>query len=101
MSWTCDFKHAIAQIADPPTRGGLRSRHAAGAHTAYSACMNVMQLLLLPTFAGPYSPTVTLPSTSFSLRANSTVREPQIQAWWEQQAVYRTMVESNPGVRGG
>lgn len=28
---------------------------------------------------GPYSATVTLPVTDFSLRANSVVREPQIQ----------------------
>lgn len=41
---------------------------------------------------------MTLPTTAFSLRANSVVREPQIQAWWDEQAVYRSLVDSNPGV---
>ncbi|KXZ48070.1 hypothetical protein GPECTOR_30g165 [Gonium pectorale] len=47
--------------------------------------------------SGPYSPTVRLPATEFSLRANSPVREPQIQAYWEQQAIYESLVEQGSG----
>ncbi|KAG2422803.1 hypothetical protein HXX76_015750 [Chlamydomonas incerta] len=47
--------------------------------------------------SGPYSPTVRLPTTDFSLRANSPVREPQIQAWWEEQGVYRGLAEGGAG----
>ncbi|KAG2447442.1 hypothetical protein HYH02_007767 [Chlamydomonas schloesseri] len=47
--------------------------------------------------SGPYSPTVKLPTTDFSLRANSPVREPQIQAWWEEQAVYSSLAEGGQG----
>ncbi|KAJ9521979.1 hypothetical protein QJQ45_024859, partial [Haematococcus lacustris] len=45
----------------------------------------------------PYSSTISLPVTPFSLRANSVVREPQIQAMWEQQQVYKKLLDSNPG----
>ena len=34
-----------------------------------------------PAPAGPYSATVRLPVTNFNLRANSVVREPEIQKW--------------------
>lgn len=37
--------------------------------------------------------------TDFSLRANSVVREPEIQKFWQERAVYETMASSNPGVR--
>lgn len=47
---------------------------------------------------GPYSSTVMLPVTNFNLRANSVVREPQIQAFWAEQRVYEALVESNAGV---
>lgn len=46
---------------------------------------------------GPYNPTVILPLTEFSLRANSPVREPQIQAHWEAQRTYESLLESAPG----
>eukprot|EP00882_Tetradesmus_deserticola_P024362 GHRQ01026623.1.p1 GENE.GHRQ01026623.1~~GHRQ01026623.1.p1 ORF type:complete len:153 (+),score=43.34 GHRQ01026623.1:178-636(+) len=46
---------------------------------------------------GPYSATVTTPVTEFNLRANSVVREPQIQAYWEQQHVYERLAADNPG----
>jgi hypothetical protein len=36
--------------------------------------------------------------TEFNLRANSVVREPQIQAFWEQQQVYERLAAENPGV---
>ncbi|GIL90054.1 hypothetical protein Vretimale_18112 [Volvox reticuliferus] len=47
--------------------------------------------------SGPYSPTVRLPTTEFSLRANSPIREPQIQQFWEQQAIYESLVEQGEG----
>ncbi|GLC44547.1 hypothetical protein PLESTM_001611900 [Pleodorina starrii] len=47
--------------------------------------------------SGPYSPTVRLPTTEFSLRANSPVREPQIQQFWEQNAIYETLAERGTG----
>jgi len=47
--------------------------------------------------SGPYSPTVTLPATEFSARANAVVREPQIQGWWAEQRVYESLAQSNPG----
>lgn len=47
--------------------------------------------------SGPYSTTVRLPTTPFSLRANSPVREPQIQAHWEETRTYQQLVENNPG----
>ncbi|PNH05372.1 Isoleucine--tRNA ligase [Tetrabaena socialis] len=49
--------------------------------------------------SGPYSATVRLPATEFSLRANSPVREPQIQQFWEQHAVYQSLLENGKGVR--
>ncbi len=48
--------------------------------------------------SGPYSTTVRLPTTPFSLRANSPVREPQIQAHWEETRTYQQLVHNNPGV---
>ncbi|KAF8061391.1 ileS [Scenedesmus sp. PABB004] len=46
---------------------------------------------------GPYSPTVTTPVTEFSLRANSVVREPQIQEHWAARDVYERLASQNPG----
>lgn len=48
--------------------------------------------------AGPYSPTVKVPVTEFSLRANSVAREPEVQQYWAQHHVYESLVEGNPGV---
>lgn len=39
-----------------------------------------------------------LPTTDFSLRANSVVREPEIQKFWSEQQVYESLVQNNPGV---
>lgn len=50
---------------------------------------------------GVYSPTVRLPTTTFSLRANAVVREPEIQKFWSEAAVYEKLLESNTGVRVG
>ncbi len=46
---------------------------------------------------GPYSATVRLPTTSFNLRANAVVREPEIQRWWAESKVYEQLAEGNPG----
>lgn len=43
----------------------------------------------------PYSPTVLLPQTSFSMRANSLKREPELQTWWRENAIYEELVRSN------
>ncbi|GAX74373.1 hypothetical protein CEUSTIGMA_g1821.t1 [Chlamydomonas eustigma] len=45
----------------------------------------------------PYSQTVKLPVTEFSLRANSSTREPEIQKFWSESRVYESLLESNPG----
>lgn len=34
------------------------------------------------------------------MRANSVVREPQIQAFWEEKGVYQKLSRNNPGVSG-
>ena len=44
-----------------------------------------------------YSETVNLPQTKFDMRANSVVREPQLQAFWEENKIYETLSQSNPG----
>ncbi|MEW5311897.1 MAG: hypothetical protein WDW38_003574 [Sanguina aurantia] len=46
---------------------------------------------------GPYSTTIRLPVTEFSMRANAVVREPQIQAFWAENRVYESLLETNPG----
>ena len=43
---------------------------------------------------GPYKDTVLLPDTPFGMRANSAVREPEIQAFWEAERVYEKLLES-------
>jgi hypothetical protein len=48
--------------------------------------------------AGPYSATVKLPVTPFSLRANSVEREPEIQRFWSEGRVYEGLSQNNPGV---
>lgn len=57
---------------------------------------------VLPAFpaagGGPYSATVTTPVTDFNLRANSVVREPQIQDYWQQHQVYERLAANNAGV---
>lgn len=48
-----------------------------------------------------YRDTVTLPQTGFDQRANAPVREPQIQAFWEEQRVYQSLYEQAQGAWGG
>lgn len=47
---------------------------------------------------GKYKHTVDLPKTTFGLRANSVVREPEIQKLWEENQVLKRVVEKNTGV---
>ncbi|HEY9844345.1 MAG TPA: class I tRNA ligase family protein, partial [Candidatus Obscuribacterales bacterium] len=44
-----------------------------------------------------YKATLNLPQTSFSMRANSAQREPEIQAFWQEQEIY----SKNLGQRSG
>ena len=44
-----------------------------------------------------YSDTVNLPQTPFQLRANSVKREPEIQAFWDENGVYERL-RSREGV---
>lgn len=47
---------------------------------------------------GKYRHTVNLPDTAFGMRANSSVREPEIQRTWDDKQVYRRVVDRNNGV---
>lgn len=47
---------------------------------------------------GKYKHTVDLPKTTFSMRANSLVREPEIQKIWDDNQVYKRVVDRNNGV---
>ena len=47
---------------------------------------------------GVYSKTVNLPQTAFDMRANSVVREPQLQQWWADNKIYEQLSRSNSGV---
>lgn len=49
------------------------------------------------TEPGSYKNTVNLPQTKFDMRANAAKREPEIQAFWEEQAIYQTLADDNPG----
>lgn len=44
---------------------------------------------------GKYKHTVDLPKTTFGMRANSLVREPEIQKIWDDNQVYKRVVERN------
>ncbi|MDS3862397.1 isoleucine--tRNA ligase [Thermosynechococcaceae cyanobacterium BACA0444] len=46
-----------------------------------------------------YKDTVNLPKTAFEMRANAAKREPEIQAWWQEQQIYETLSKNNPGPR--
>lgn len=46
---------------------------------------------------GVYSKTVNLPQTKFDMRANSVVREPQLQQFWEENKIYESLSQTNPG----
>ncbi|KAL9227176.1 hypothetical protein vseg_002900 [Gypsophila vaccaria] len=46
---------------------------------------------------GKYKDTVNLPTTKFGMRANATIREPEIQKLWEDNQVFKRTVERNDG----
>lgn len=46
---------------------------------------------------GKYKHTVDLPKTRFGMRANSLVREPEIQKIWDDNQVYKRVVDRNNG----
>ncbi|NJL01002.1 MAG: isoleucine--tRNA ligase [Spirulinaceae cyanobacterium RM2_2_10] len=46
-----------------------------------------------------YKDTVNLPKTDFSMRANSVQREPELQAFWDEQQIYQRLAVENPGDR--
>jgi isoleucyl-tRNA synthetase len=49
------------------------------------------------TEPGSYKNSVNLPQTKFDMRANAVKREPEIQAFWSQQALYEKLADANPG----
>ncbi|EPS59339.1 hypothetical protein M569_15468, partial [Genlisea aurea] len=46
---------------------------------------------------GKYKNTIDLPKTAFGLRANSVVREPEIQKLWDENQVFKRVVSRNTG----
>ncbi len=48
------------------------------------------------TEAKSYKDTVNLPQTSFSMRANSIQREPELQEFWADQQIYEKLSQDNP-----
>lgn len=46
---------------------------------------------------GKYKDTVNLPKTTFGMRANSVVREPELQKLWEDNQVFKRVAERNDG----
>lgn len=50
-----------------------------------------------PKDDNPYTKTVNLPQTSFDMRANSVVREPEIQKFWADKQIYEHLSRNNPG----
>ncbi len=47
--------------------------------------------------AKSYKETVLLPQTDFSMRANAVQREPELQAYWQEKALYEKLATENPG----
>ncbi len=47
--------------------------------------------------AKSYKDTINLLKTDFGMRANSTKREPEIQAFWAEKEIYEGLSQSNPG----
>ena len=44
-----------------------------------------------------YKDTILLPKTEFSMRANAVQREPELQAFWEENQIYEQLSQENPG----
>src|SRR4051812_50110968 len=51
----------------------------------------------MSTNAKPYKETLNLPATRFDMKANLTVREPQIQARWREQEIYAKVRQARAG----
>ena len=51
----------------------------------------------MSTTAKPYKETLNLPATRFDMKANLTVREPQIQARWREQDLYAKVRQARAG----
>jgi isoleucyl-tRNA synthetase len=49
------------------------------------------------TEPGSYKDTVNLPKTNFDMRANAVKREPELQAFWDEQQLYQHLSQENPG----
>ncbi|MBD2329393.1 isoleucine--tRNA ligase [Alkalinema sp. FACHB-956] len=49
------------------------------------------------TEPGSYKETVNLPQTKFDMRANAVKREPEIQTLWNEEKIYETLAQENPG----
>ena len=52
---------------------------------------------MMSTNAKPYKETLNLPVTRFDMKANLTVREPQIQARWREQDLYAQVRQARAG----
>ena len=51
----------------------------------------------MSTNAKPYKDTLNLPVTRFEMKANLTVREPQIQARWREEDLYGQIRQARAG----
>ncbi|UKO95850.1 isoleucine--tRNA ligase [Nostoc sp. UHCC 0870] len=49
------------------------------------------------TEPGSYKDTVNLPKTNFDMRANAIKREPEIQKFWEDNKIFESLSQTNPG----
>ncbi|MBD2345325.1 isoleucine--tRNA ligase [Anabaena subtropica] len=49
------------------------------------------------TEPGSYKDTVNLPKTNFDMRANAIKREPEIQKFWEDNQIFESLSQNNPG----
>ena len=49
------------------------------------------------TEPGSYKDTVNLPKTNFDMRANAVKREPELQAFWDEQQLYQRLSQENLG----
>jgi isoleucyl-tRNA synthetase len=49
------------------------------------------------TEAKSYKDTVNLPTTKFDMRANAPQKEPEIQKFWQKEAIYEKLAAENPG----
>lgn len=93
LAWLAAWAHGLSV-----------SRCAVPAHASHLARVPTLLLAEKPAPKGkkdgpdgPYRTSVLLPSTSFSQRANSVTREPELQKWWHDQAIYESLRDTNTG----